>query len=153
MREFKENIKKYMLVKYAESKLKECNNRISRTVPWIRRKSLSETIETHCRVLLNTLLNSSEKQSFRENKYILDSILKYTLNRSETLLKSNKKAKDIQSYMQLSSYIVFDEIAKGLSSRQSKKTIKYNIEKHLSEIQENIDSKANPTELIEELCK
>lgn len=153
MKNVKENFKKYMLVKYAEAKLKECNNHISKSIPWIQRKSLSNTIEIHCKVLLNTLINSNGKQSLRENKYILDSILDYTLKRSENLLKSNKKAKDIKSYMQLNSYIIFDEIAKGLASGQSKKTIKFNIEKHLAEIQENIDSKISPAKILEELCQ
>ena len=153
MKNLKENLKKYLFVKYAEARIRECNKHISKNIPWIQRKSLSNTIEAHCKVLLNTLLSADGKQSLRENKYILDSILKYTLKRSENLLKTNKKTKDIKTYMQLNSYIVFDEIAKGLSSNQSKKTIKFNIEKHLSEIQENIDSKVAPAEILEELCK
>lgn len=153
MKNLKENVKKYLFVKYAEARVRECSSHISKNIPWIQRKSLANTIETHCKVLLNTLINAEGKQSLRENKYILDSILKYTLKRSENLLKSNKKAKDIKSYMQLNSYIVFDEIAKGLSARQSKRTIKYNIEKHLAQVQENIDSKVAPAQILEELCK
>ena len=148
MRELKENIKKHLLIKYAQSKLKECNSHISKSIPWIQRKSLSNTIETHIKVLLDNLINKSETQSLRENKYIVDSILKYTLNRSENLLKVSKKVKDIKSYMQLNSYIVFNEIAKGINNHQSKKAIKYNIERELSNIQESIDSKISPEDIL-----
>jgi hypothetical protein len=150
MNELKENIKKYLLVKYAETKMKECSNRLSKSIPWIQRKSLTNTIETHCKVLLNTLVNGCEKQSFRQNKFIVDSILKYTLGKSENLLKSNKKAKDIKSYMQLNSFIVYDEIMKGISSNKNKRTIKFNIEKQLSEVQERMDSKMTIDEILKE---
>lgn len=153
MKNLQENLKKYVFVKYAQAKLKECNNHISKTIPWIQRKSLTNTIETHCKVLVNALINSGDRQSLRENKFILDSVLNYTVKRSENLLKSVKKANNIKSYMQLNSYIVFDEIAKGLSLKQSKKAIKFNIEKHLSEIQENLDSKATPDEILESICR
>jgi len=150
MNELKENFKKYLLIKYAKARLNESNNHLSKSIPWIQRKSLSNTIETHCRVLLNTLINDSGKQSLRRNKFIIDSILKYTLGRSENLLKSNRKAKDIKSYMQLNSYIVYDEIIKGLASNKNKKAIRFNIEKQLSEIQEKIDSKVSLDEILEE---
>lgn len=153
MNELKENLKKYVLIKYAQAKLNECNHHLSKSIPWIQRKSLANTIETHCRVLLNTLINESGKQSFRRNKYIIDSILKYTLGRSENLLKSNKKAKDIKSYMQLNSYIVYDEIKKGLESNKNKKAIRFNIEKQLSDIQEKIDSKVSLDEILLEKIK
>lgn len=148
MNELKERIKKYLLVKHTEAKLKECSEHISKTIPWIQRKSFSNTIQTHCRVLLNSLINDYEKQSLRRNKYIVDSILKYNLERSETILKSGKRAKDIKSYMQLNSYIIFDEISKGISLNKSKKAIKYNIEKKLSLIQEKIDAKNTPEEIL-----
>ena len=79
MNELKENIKKYLLVKYAETRVNECSSHLSKSIPWIQRKGLTNTIQTHFRVLLNTLINGSEKQSFRQNKFIVDSILKYTL--------------------------------------------------------------------------
>ncbi len=148
MNELKERIKKYLLVKHTEAKLKECSEHISKNIPWIQRKSFSNTIETHCRVLLNSLINDYEKQSLRRNKYIVDSILKYNLEKIETVLKSGKKAKDLKSYMQLNSYIIFDEISKGISSNISKKTIKYNIEKKLSLIQEQIEAKNTPEEIL-----
>lgn len=150
MNELKENIKKYLLVKYAESKLNQSNNHISKSIPWIQRKSLANTIETHCRILLNTLINQSGKQSLRQNKFIIDSILRYTLGRSINLLKTNKKAKDIKSFMQLNSYIVYDEIMKGIASNKTKRTIKYNIEKQLSQIQERMDSKISIDEILQE---
>lgn len=150
MNEIKENIKKYILVKYAETRLNECNRHLSKTIPWIQRKGLMNTIDTHCRVLLDTLINKSEKQSFRLNKFIVDSILKYTLGKSENLLKSNRKTKDIKSYMQLNSYIVFDEIMKGVASNKNRKAIMFNIEKQLSDVQERLDSKAGIEELLQE---
>ena len=148
--ELKENIKKYLLIKHVEAKLNECNSKISKSIPWIQRKSILNTINTHCKVLLNALINQSGKQSLRQNKYIVDSILKYTLGRSENLLKSNKKVKDIKAYMQLNSYIVYDEIIKGLSSNKNKKAIKFNIEKQLSGLQEKIDSKISIDEILNE---
>ncbi|MCD7780685.1 MAG: hypothetical protein LUH05_08450 [Candidatus Gastranaerophilales bacterium] len=150
MKTLKENFKKYLLIKYTKSKLVECNNHISKSIPWIQRKSLSNTIETHCKVLLSTLINSPEKQSFRRNKFIIDSVLKYTLGKSENLLKSNKKAKDIKTYMQLNSFIVYDEIIKGLASNKNKKSIKFNIEKQLSDIQEKMDSRKSIEEILNE---
>lgn len=150
MNEIKENIKKYILVKYAETRLNECNRHLSKTIPWIQRKGLMNTIDTHCKVLLDTLINKSEKQSFRLNKFIVDSILKYTLGKSENLLKSNRKTKDIKSYMQLNSYIVFDEIMKGVASNKNRKAIMFNIEKQLSDVQERLDSKAGIEELLQE---
>lgn len=150
MNKLKENIKKYLLVKYTESKIKKCNNQLAKSIPWIQRKSLCNTIETHYRVLLNTLLNESEYQSFRQNIFIVDSIMKYTLKRSANLLKTNKKVKDIKSYMQLNSYIVYDEISKGLLNNKNKRTIRFNIEKHLSQIQERIDTRTNIEDLLQE---
>ena len=97
MNELKERIKKYLLVKHTEAKLKECSEHISKNIPWIQRKSFS---------------------------------------------------KDLKSYMQLNSYIIFDEISKGISSNISKKTIKYNIEKKLSLIQEQIEAKNTPEEIL-----
>ena len=114
-----ENIKKYLLVKHTEAKLKKCREEIEKNVPWIQRKNITNTVETHCKVLLNALLN--EKQSLRRNKYIVDSILKYTIEKSEPVLKSHKKNSDFKTYMQINSYIVFDEIVKGLASNKNKK--------------------------------
>ena len=75
MNELKENIKKYLLVKHAQAKLKEYNNSISKSIPWIQRKSLTNNIETHIKVLLNSLINDCGSQSLRRNEYIVDSIL------------------------------------------------------------------------------
>ena len=141
-----ENIKKYLLVKHTEAKLKKCREEIEKNVPWIQRKNITNTVETHCKVLLNALLN--EKQSLRRNKYIVDSILKYTIEKSEPVLKSHKKNSDFKTYMQLNSYIVFDEIVKGLASNKNKKTIKFNIEKQLSLVQEQMSLKQTPEEIL-----
>lgn len=151
MKELKENIKKYLLVKHAQAKLKEYNDHISKSIPWIQRKSLTNNIETHIKVLVNSLINDCDSQSLRRNEYIVDSILEYTLGRSENMIKANKKAKDIKSYMQLNSYIVFDEISKGLTNNQDKKTIKFNIEKTLSIVQERLNSDTTPEEVLDEL--
>lgn len=146
----RENLKKYFIIKYAEKKLEESNKRLSKSIPWIQRKSLTNNIETHCRILLDNLINRDEKQTFRLNKFVIDSIFKYTLGRSENLLKSNKKAKDIKSYMQLNSYIVYDEIKKGLENNKNQRTIKFNIEKQLSYVQEKMDSKVSIEQILEE---
>ncbi len=150
MNGLKEKIKKSLLIKYTEKKMHDCCSHLSKSIPWIQRQSLSNTIETHCKVLLNSLINKSEMQSFRQNKYIIDSIFKYTLGKSENLLKSNKKAKDIKAYMQLNSFIVFDEISKGILNNKNKQAIKFNIEKELSDIQEKIDLKMNIEEILKE---
>ena len=148
MRNIKNNIKKYLLIKHTEAKLKECSDRIEKTIPWIQRKNIYSTIKSHCRVLLNELINNNEKQSLRLNKYVVDSILKYSVERSETIVKSNKKAKELKDFMQLNSYIVINEIAKGINSQKKKKAIKYNIEKQLSMVQEEIESKITPEEIL-----
>ncbi len=150
MNELKDNIKKFLFVKYAQKKMNQCEKTISKSIPWIQRKSIINTIQTHCKILLNTLINNEEHQSLRQNKYILDSIIKYTFTRSENLLKSNKKAKDIKSYMQLNSYIVYDEIIKGLRTNKNKKAINFNIEKQLSDIQEKMDCKVSIDEILQE---
>ncbi len=150
MKNMKENIKDYLLVKYAQSKLEKTNKHISKKIPWIQRKSLMNTIHTHFSVLLNNLLNQQEKHSFRKNKFIIDSILKYTLGKSENLLKTNKKVKDIKSYMQLNSYIVYDEIMKGMAANRNKKAITFNIEKQLLQVQEEMDSKISIDEILHE---
>ncbi len=143
-----ENIKKYLLLKHTEAKLKKCREEIEKNIPWIQRKSINNTIETHCKVLLNSLLK--EKQSLRRNKYIVDLILQYAVEKSETLIKFHKKADEFQTYMQLNSYIVYDEIKKGLSENKNKKTIKFNIEKELSQIQERMDSKVSIEDILQE---
>ncbi len=146
-----DNLKKYLLIKYTQSKLTQSKKMLFKTLPWIQSKSIFNTINKHLNILLNSLLSTSDRQSLRQNKFIVDSIFKYTLERSENLLKSNKHAKDIKSYMQLNSYIVYDEIIKGLKSDKNKKTIKFNIEKQLSEIQEQMDSKVSMDELLQQV--
>lgn len=150
MREIKEKIKKYLLVKYADTRLNECTAHLSKSIPWIQRKSLINTIETHFKVLLNSLINQERQQTLRLNKFIVDLILKYTLGKSESMLKTTKNAKDIKTYMQLNSFIVFDEVKKGVSSNKNKRTIKFNIEKQMSEIQEKMNSKISLEEILEE---
>ena len=141
-----ENIKKYLLAKHTETKLKECKQEIEKNIPWIQRKNITNTIETHCKVLLNAL--NGEKQSYRRNKFIVDSILKYTIEKSEAIINLHKKTDEMKAYMQLNSYIVFDEISKGLSCNKNKKAIKYNIEKQLSLVQEKIDAKMTAEEIL-----
>lgn len=141
-----ENIKKYLLVKHTEAKLKKCREEIEKNVPWIQRKNITNTVETHCKVLLNALLN--EKQSLRRNKYIVDSILKYTIEKGETIIKSHKKTDEFKTYMQLNSYIVFDEIAKGLADNKNKQAIKFNIDKQLSLVREKLELNQTPEEIL-----
>lgn len=148
MREIKNNLKKYLLIKYAENKLNKCSENISKSLPWIQRQSLINTIKTHCKVLVNTLINQNDNQSLRINKYIVDSIFQYTLGKSENLLKTNKKAANIKTYMQLNSFIVYDEIRKGIASNKNRKAIRYNIEKQLSDIQDRINSKENIEDIL-----
>ena len=62
MRNIKDKIKKYLLIRHTEAKLKECNERIEKNIPWIQRKSLANTIEAHCRVLLNELINAENDE-------------------------------------------------------------------------------------------
>ena len=149
MKKFRDCIKDYAIIKYAEAKLKQSTDHMSKNIPWTQRKSLLNTIQSHCAVLLESMINKQGRHSFRENKFIVDSIFKYTLGKSENLLKSNKKAKDIKSYMQLNSYIVYDTINKGISENKNKKSIIFNIEKQLSEIQEEIDSKKSIDEILQ----
>ena len=150
MSSIKEDIKRYLLIKHAKNKLEECNKQISKNIPWIQRKNFLDTINSHCGVVLNTLINEEEKQHLRRNEYIIDSVLHYIIDRSEAVLKISKKTSDIRTYMQLNSYIVYDEIKKGLSENKNKKTIKFDIEKELSQIQERMDSKVSIDEILQE---
>ena len=140
MSELKEKLKKYLLVKHTEARLKEVNKHVEKTIPWIWRKGLMNNIQTHCNVLLNSLLNEEEKQTLRTNKYIVDSILKYNVERSETLIKANKKINNMKTFMQLNSYIIFEEIAKGLAEHKKKNAIDFNIRMQLSLAQERINA-------------
>ena len=45
MSELRESIKKYLLVKYAESRVNERCAHLSKSIPWIQRKSLINTID------------------------------------------------------------------------------------------------------------
>ncbi len=148
MKDLKDNIKKYLLVKHTQSRLKEYNKRISKTIPWIWRKGLMNNIETHCNVLLNSLLNSEEKQTYRKNKYIVDSILKYNIERSEKIIQANKKIKNIKSFLQLNSFIIFDEITKGLAEHKNKNAIDFNIRMQLLLAQEKINSSFNVDDVL-----
>lgn len=149
MKDLKRNLKNYLLIKYAEKKLTKKNDQLSKSIPWIKRKHLSNTIQTHCAVLLDSLLNNGQGLSFRENKFIIDSLLKYTLIKGENLVKATGQTKSIKPFMQLNSFIVYDEIIKGISEKKSQKTIIFNIEKQLSEIQEQLDSDINAEELLQ----
>ncbi len=150
MSSIKEDIKRYLLIKHAQKKLEECNKQISKNIPWIQRKNFLDTVNSHCGVVLNSLINENDKQHLRRNEYIIDSVLHYIIDRSEAVLKISKKSSDIKAYMQLNSYIVYDEIKKGLSENKNKKTIKFNIEKELSQIQERMDSKVSIEDILQE---
>ncbi len=149
MNELSNSFKRYLLVNYTKAKLAKYKKELFNTLPWIQSKSLYNTISIHINTLLQTLFTGQYEQSLSENKFIVDSILKYTLERSENLIKANRKTKDIKFYMQLNSYIVYDEITKGFETKRSKQLIKYNIEKQLSKIQEKIDSKINMEEILD----
>ena len=149
MNELSNSFKRYLLVNYTKAKLAKYKKELFNTLPWIQSKSLYNTISIHINTLLQTLFTGQYEQSLSENKFIVDSILKYTLERSENLIKANRKTKDIKFYMQLNSYIVYDEITKGFEIKRSKQLIKYNIEKQLSKIQEKIDSKINMEEILD----
>ncbi len=151
MNELNDSLKKYLIVNYAKYKLNKYRKNLLQSLPWIQSKSIFNTINTHLSILLNTLFNEQTKQSWSADKYIIDSIFKYTLEKSENLVKLNKKIKNIKSYMQLNSYIVFDEISKGLQSDKDKKSINYNIEKRLCSVQEKIDLKVNMDEILHEV--
>ena len=149
MNKITNSFKRYLLTKYTENKLKNCQKKLYKNLSWIQGKSLFNTINSHIKVLLNCLFSGMQEQSLRENKFIVDSIFKYTLERSENLIKSNHKTKDIKSYMQLNSYIVYDEITKGLEAGNSRQIIRFNIEKQLHGIQEKINSKVTMQEILE----
>ncbi len=149
MNKLTNSFKRYLLTKYTENKLRNCKKELYKNLSWIQGKSLFNTINSHIKVLLNCLFSGMQEQSLRENKFIVDSIFKYTLERSENLIKSNHKTKDIKSYMQLNSYIVYDEITKGLEARNSRQIIRFNIEKQLHGIQEKINSKVTMQEILE----
>ena len=150
MTNLKEEIKNYLLLNYTKSRMTKSEQGLSKKISWIQRQSLINTIHTHCSVLLRSLLDQNAISSFRERKFIIDSIFKYTFLKGEDLLKANKRIKDIKPYMQLNSYIVFDEIVRGLTENRTKKSIIFNIEKQLSDVQEKIDSKMSVEELLEE---
>ena len=148
MSKLQEMITKYLLIRHTQSKINEYNKRIS--VPQNWRKGLMNNIETHCNVLLNSLLNDKEKPSFRTSKYIVDSILKYNIERSEKLILANKNINNINSFMQLNSFIIFDEIVKGLREHKNKNAIDFNIRMQLLLAQEKMNSAFNIDDVLNE---
>lgn len=150
MQELKRNLKNYLLIRYAKKKLIKKNNKLSKNIPWIKRKHLSNTIQGHCSVLVDSLINQSCELRFKENKFIIDKIFKYSLEKGENLLHANGQIKIIKPYLQLNSFIVYDEIINGIKEKKSKKTIIFNIEKQLAEIQEKIDSDIDAEQILQE---
>lgn len=140
MQNLERRLKNYFLIKYAQKKLKNKENKLSKEIPWIKRKHLSNTVYDHCNVLLDALINKGCNFSFRESKFIVDKILKYSYERGENLLRANQRTKAVKPYLQLNSYIMYEEIINSINENKSKKAISFNIEKQLSQIQEKIKS-------------
>ncbi|MBQ3641443.1 hypothetical protein II906_05930 [bacterium] len=150
MSSLKDELKKYLLIKHAQNKLEQCNKQITKNIPWIQRKNFLDTVNSHCYVVLNNLLQEGEQQHLRRNEFIIDAILNSIVERCETILKFSKKTKDIKTFMQLNSFIVYDEIIKGLNANKNKKTIKFNINKELSQIQERMYSQDSIEDILQE---
>ncbi len=150
MKELKKNLKNYLLAKYAEKKIANINSNITSNIPWIKKKHLSNTINTHCLVLLDSLLEKECELSFREKKFLFDKIMKYSIQKGESVLKANGKVKIIKPLLRLNSFIVYDEVIKGLLEKKSRKSILFNIEKQLLQIQEKIDSDIDAEEILQE---
>lgn len=150
MQDLKRNLKNYLLIKYAKKKLTQKNNKLSKNIPWIKRKHLTNTIESHCSVLLDSLINKSCDIPLKQNKFIIDKILKYSCEKGENLLHANGQVKMIKTLLQLNSYIVYDEIINGFTEKKSKKTIIFNIEKQLSDVQEKIESDIDAEQILQE---
>lgn len=150
MQDLKRNLKNYLLIKYAKRKLTQKKNKLSKNIPWIKRKHLLNTIQSHCSVLLDSLMNQNNNFRLKENKFIVDKVLKYSLEKGENILHANGQVKMIKPFLQLNNFIVYEEIINGIKEKKSKKTIIFNIEKQLSEIQEKIDSEVDAKQILQE---
>ncbi len=148
MKNIKKEVKNYLLIKYAKNKLIQKSNLISEKISWIKRKHLSNTVYSHCAVLVEFLTSKECNFSFKNKKFIFDNILKYSLVKGENLIKANGQIKIIKPFLQLNSYIIYEEIINGITEKKSKKSIAFNIEKKLAEIQEKIDSESDAEQIL-----
>lgn len=150
MRFISKEIKNHFLIHYAKKKIKLKEKQLLKNNPWIKVKHLSNIVKSHCSVLLETLFSTEYSFSFRENKFILDKIIDYSFDKGSSFLGTNTDMKSIKPLLQVNSYIMFEELIKGLISNKSNKTISFSIERELNKIQEQIGPDSTIEKILEE---
>lgn len=151
MKKIKKEIKNSLLIQHTKNQIKKQEKQLLKTTPWIKTRHLSNIVKNHCSVLLDSLLNDEDYGfTFEENKFIVDKIISYSFEKGANLLGTKADRQTIQPLLQVNSYVMFEELVKGLCCDKSKKTISFSIDKELNSIQEQIDTEGSIEKILEE---
>lgn len=150
MQNTKQKIKNYLLIQHTKKEFDRRQNRLPKSISWIQKKHLSNTVRTHCSVLVDALINQDYGFGYRENKFIVDRIIKYSFEKGANLLLANNKVKTIKPFLQLNSFIMYETLVNGIVEKKPKRAISYNITKELTHVQEKIDSEVSIEQILEE---
>lgn len=151
MSEIKTAIENRILVMYLKHKFNVKNRQAAKNVSWIKRQHLNKIVKEHCNALMSALLNDGKRFSFGEKKFIINRILNSAFEKGLSHLKSNSQINMIKPMLHLNSYVIYEEFAKGVEAKRSKKNIKFNINKELTIINEEVTKKASAEVVLEEL--
>lgn len=148
MNSIKIDIENKLLVMYLKHRFNIKNHQATKNISWIKRQHLTKIVKEHCNALMHVLLNDKQEFSFGEKKFIVDNILNASFEKGISHLKANAQINSIKPILHLNSYIIYEEFAKGIVAKRSKKNVKYNINKELMMVSEEIAKKASVEELL-----
>lgn len=150
MNSIKTDIQNKALVMYLKHRFNIKNRQASKNISWIKKQHLTKLVKEHCNALMQELLNNKQEFSFREKKFIVDNILNTSFEKGMSHLRANAKISMIEPILHLNSYIIYEEFLKGITTKRSKKNVKYSINKELMMVSEEIAKKASVEELLVE---
>ena len=153
MNSIKTKLKNKFLIMYLKHRFNVKNRLLSKNISWIKRQHLNKLVKEHCNALMQVLLNDTQDFSFSEKKFIVDNILNTSFEKGLIHLKANAKIDRIRPILHLNSYIIYEEFAKGVVARRSKKNIGYSINRELMMVNEEIARKASANGILEEKIK
>jgi len=150
MNSIKNDIKNQFLVMYLKHRFNIKNRQASKNVSWIKRQHLTKLVKEHCNALMQELLRDEQELSFREKKFIVDNILDTSFEKGLSHLKANAKINMIEPMLHLNSFIIYEEFLKGITTNRSKKNVRYNINKELMMVSEEIAKRTSLEKLLDE---
>jgi len=150
MNNIKTDIENSILIMYLNYKFNIKNYQASKKISWIKRQHLTKLVKEHCNVLMQELLNDKQDFSFMDKKFIVDKILNTSFEKGLGHLKANAQINMINPILRLNSYVIYEEFTKGVMARRSMKNIKYNINKELTIVSEEIAKRASAKQVLEE---